>query len=188
MRILGIDQSMDGNAGFALVDLDAQTVICTHLELYKIKDGQRPIIPKHDTRWRCVRFAALVQRLLKDYAPDIVVTELVRAFHQDKTNTNTISALSEIQGALNVVVPRTTPLYKFNTSSWQAVVLRWCYLHDPGVPKKDKVKQKSIDHVKLVFGLDLSSHEADAINMCLAYPILSLKADDPANKYIVERL
>lgn len=171
---------MDGPAGFALVNLDGPRVICTHLELYKVKDGERSIIPKSDTRWRCVRFASLVQKFFKDYAPDVVVTELVRAYHHDRTNTNTISALSEIQGALNLVIPRTTPIYKFNTSSWQSCVFQ---------PKlKDDKKQKSVDHVKALFNLDLSSHEADAINMCLAYPVLSLKAGDKKNKFIVERL
>jgi hypothetical protein len=165
ITLLGIDQSQKGDAGFAVVSLgEGQPVILhTFLEEYKKVDGYHNI-PKTDTRWRCRRFYNVVRKLIIEYKPDICVTEIVRAFQGGKPDPFTIMRLSEIQGAMNLAVPKDIPLYRWNTSSWQAVILH---------PKqKDDRKVLSVALAKKLYGLDVSEHEADAIHMCVAYPFL----------------
>src|SRR5256885_6200461 len=102
MRVLGIDQAMDNKCGFAVVD--DQGVVYTYMETYKgIKHGC--------TRQRCYRFGAVLQTIYNTYKPDAVVTEMVRAFHQGQVNKHTISALSQLQGVINVVIPQPVPVY-----------------------------------------------------------------------------
>src|SRR6266571_1854446 len=114
-NILAIDQALTGKCGFAVVT-DSGDIIYTHLEDYK---G----IAKGDVRGRCYRFGFVLQNLINQYSINVVVTEIVRAFHYGKTNATTISLLSQLQGVMNVVVPRKIPVYLVNTRSWQSVIL-----------------------------------------------------------------
>ena len=151
MRVLGIDQAMDNKCGFAVVD--DQGVVYTYMETYKgIKHGC--------TRQRCYRFGAVLQTIYNTYKPDAVVTEMVRAFHQGQVNKHTISALSQLQGVINVVIPQPVPVYIVNTGSWQAQML---------APKRTGIDVKTLSamYVQDKYGLDVPHHVSDAINMAL---------------------
>jgi len=153
MKILSIDQALDGKCGFAL--LEEEKIVFTHLEEYK---G----IAKGKVRQRCYRFAVVLQQFVKTYDPDCLVTEIVRAYHQGMTNTNTVAALSQLQGVMNVVVPKDKPIYLVNTSSWQAGMIR--ARRTRGQSKPD-MKVLSAELIKTVYRMDVSHHIADAINM-----------------------
>lgn len=183
MIVLGIDQAEKGATGFAIIDLSLsapQNLLYTYLETYEYLNefGKVKKIPMRDARTRCLRFAATLAKILKEYKPDVVCTEIVRAYHQNITNTNTIAALSEIQGVMFVVVrqkDKPVPIYRFNTSSWQSVMLS---------PKKhDDRKALSVKYAQALYHQEFSEHVADAIFIALAYPILK---DNP-NENITER-
>lgn len=153
MRILGIDQALDGKCGFAVVDIDdagEARILHTCLEEYR---G----IPHGADRERCRQFGRALERVFTEYNPDAAVMEIVRTFHQGYTNTDTIRLLSQAQGVAAVVLPGRVPLYRVNTSSWKKEVL--------GSGKADK--KDSINYVVMRYDMLLTHHEADAICMAL---------------------
>ena len=170
MRVLAIDQSQGGPMGLAVVDNvgDTQpTVVCTHVEYYKLDDGK--YIPPKNHRKRCRRFAKVVFAYYQDYHPDVVVLEIVRVFHGGKPDPYPMMRLSEVQGIIYVIIPEWVPVYLENVSSWQSAVLH-------GKRGAD-YKQLSIERVQTVYGLTLSEHACDAINMADALPVLLQRTD-----------
>jgi len=169
MIALGIDQSMEGVAGFAVIDLEANTILHTRIETYAQDRNKNLVdrtkrIPKNDIRWRCTRFAIIVQELIKTWVPDIVITELVRTYHQGYRDPVVVASLSAIYGALCLVVQKPIPIVSENTGTWQSAILH---------PRKGQDRKAlSRAFVLKYYGLTVTEHEADAICMCRAYPIL----------------
>lgn len=178
MLIISCDQSEKNDAGFAVVDTSlppAKQILYTYCERYRYIDdkGKDRPIPLADTRWRCMRFAKVLQDLLKAYPPDVVVTELVRAYHHGTSNKHTIAALSEIQGAINLIVRKPIPIAKINTGSWQAIMLS---------PKRgDDRKALSVRLFLQYYKKSVTEHEADAGWLALSYPLLQ---DNPNENII----
>ena len=171
--VLGVDQSEGGNAGFAVVDLELSppnNLVYTYLEEYRYtdKDGKEHRIPKSDKRTRCVRFALTLQRIIREYPPNALCTEIVRAYHHGQNNADTIAALSRIE-AVMFLVAKHVDIYEFNTASWQALFLK---------PKRgDNRKVLSIQAVKQYYGLAIPEHVCDAIWIASAFPYLK---DNPS--------
>jgi hypothetical protein len=169
MIIFGIDQGMMGDAGFAIVDVDAHVVLHTQVETYAV-DRMNNLaertrrIPIVDVRWRGTRFGKVIQELSDDWHPDIVVTELIRTYHQGKRDPVTVASLSIAYTTICLVIRKPIPIVSINVSTWQSLILPKGYTND--------TKAYSIARVEQCYGLTLPEHAADAVNMCDAYPLV----------------
>lgn len=140
LMCLAIDQSIN-SCGFAV--LHGLQIIETHLETYQ---G----IKQDDKQGRYLKYGNVIQRLVKEHNPNFVILEMVRGYHAP-----VIEVLSSLIAVTMVAIPRHTPLYTVNTSTWKKQQL--------GDGHGNAEKQLSIDRIEALYGTVFPEDVCEAI-------------------------
>lgn len=143
-KVLAFDQSTKISA--YSIFIDNEYIECGCIDLHKIKD----------TSERIRAMGVELGKAIEKYSPDKVVIEEVA----QQSNPLTLKLLARIQGVIiGFCAAHNIETYIIEPSKWRSILH---FKIGSGV-KREELKAQAIQHVKDVYGLDLSEDECEAL-------------------------